>query len=93
MPPIVTRHTPPIQAPAAPALQSIAPRSKRRSLLLPGGSQTRGTAHLRGAFRARRRIVWPITHEDLKHTARIRAFLSAAGHAIAAARRSFEGTG
>jgi DNA-binding transcriptional LysR family regulator len=37
--------------------------------------------------------LWIVTHEDLKHTARIRAFLGVIGDAIVAARRSFEGTG
>jgi len=36
--------------------------------------------------------LWIVTHQDLKHTARIRAFLSVIGDAIVAARRSFEGT-
>jgi len=36
--------------------------------------------------------LWIVTHEDLKHTARIRAFLSVIGDAIVAARRSFEGS-
>jgi DNA-binding transcriptional LysR family regulator len=35
--------------------------------------------------------LWIVTHEDLKNTARIRAFLAHIGDAIAAARRSFEG--
>jgi DNA-binding transcriptional LysR family regulator len=37
--------------------------------------------------------LWIVTHQDLKHTARIRAFLSVIGDAIVAARRTFEGTG
>jgi len=37
--------------------------------------------------------LWIVTHQDLRHTARIRAFLSVIGDAIVAARRSFEGTG
>jgi DNA-binding transcriptional LysR family regulator len=37
--------------------------------------------------------LWIVTHQDLKHTARIRAFLSVIGDAIVATRRSFEGTG
>jgi DNA-binding transcriptional LysR family regulator len=35
--------------------------------------------------------LWIATHQDLKNTARIRAFFSVIGDAIAAARRSFEG--
>ena len=35
--------------------------------------------------------LWIVTHQDLKNTARIRAFLSVIGDAIVAARRSFEG--
>jgi DNA-binding transcriptional LysR family regulator len=35
--------------------------------------------------------LWIVTHQDLKHTARIRAFLSVIGDAVIAARRSFEG--
>ncbi|MEJ0085946.1 MAG: LysR family transcriptional regulator [Pseudomonadota bacterium] len=35
--------------------------------------------------------LWIVTHKDLRNTARIRAFLSVIGDAIAAARRSFEG--
>lgn len=37
--------------------------------------------------------LWIVTHQDLKHTARIRAFLGVIGDAIVAKRRSFEGTG
>lgn len=35
--------------------------------------------------------LWIVTHQDLKHTARIRAFLASIGDAIAAERRRFEG--
>jgi DNA-binding transcriptional LysR family regulator len=35
--------------------------------------------------------LWIVTHQDLKNTARIRAFLGVIGDAIAARRRSFEG--
>jgi DNA-binding transcriptional LysR family regulator len=35
--------------------------------------------------------LWIVTHQDLKHTARIRAFLSVIGDEIVAARRRFEG--
>jgi DNA-binding transcriptional LysR family regulator len=35
--------------------------------------------------------LWIVTHQDLKHTARIRAFLSGIGDAIVAERRRFEG--
>ncbi len=35
--------------------------------------------------------LWIVTHEDMKNTARIRAFLTHVGDAIVAARRSFEG--
>jgi DNA-binding transcriptional LysR family regulator len=35
--------------------------------------------------------LWIVTHQDLKTTARIRAFLSVVGDAIAAERRDFEG--
>ena len=35
--------------------------------------------------------LWIVTHEDLRHTARIRAFLGVVGDAIVAERRSFEG--
>jgi len=35
--------------------------------------------------------LWIVTHQDLKHTARIRAFLATVGDAIAAQRRVFEG--
>jgi DNA-binding transcriptional LysR family regulator len=35
--------------------------------------------------------LWIVTHQDLKDTARIRAFLSVIGDAIVAGRRSFEG--
>jgi len=35
--------------------------------------------------------LWIVTHQDLKNTARIRAFLAVIGDAIVAARRSFEG--
>ena len=37
--------------------------------------------------------LWIVTHQDLKHTARVRAFLAQVGDAIVAERRSFEGTG
>jgi DNA-binding transcriptional LysR family regulator len=35
--------------------------------------------------------LWIVTHQDLKNTARIRAFLTVIGDAVAAARRSFDG--
>ncbi len=35
--------------------------------------------------------LWIVTHQDLKNTARIRAFLASVGDAIIAQRRSFEG--
>lgn len=35
--------------------------------------------------------LWIVTHQDLKNTARIRAFLASVGDAIVAERRSFEG--
>jgi DNA-binding transcriptional LysR family regulator len=35
--------------------------------------------------------LWIVTHQDLKNTARIRAFFTVIGDGIAAARRSFEG--
>jgi hypothetical protein len=35
--------------------------------------------------------LWIVTHQDLKNTARIRAFLAVIGDAIVAARRRFEG--
>ena len=35
--------------------------------------------------------LWIVTHQDLRNTARIRAFLSVIGDAIVAARRGFEG--
>lgn len=35
--------------------------------------------------------LWIVTHQDLKNTARIRAFLSVIGDAVVAARRKFEG--
>jgi DNA-binding transcriptional LysR family regulator len=37
--------------------------------------------------------LWIVTHQDLKNTARIRAFLTVIGDAIAASRRHFEGQG
>jgi DNA-binding transcriptional LysR family regulator len=37
--------------------------------------------------------LWIVTHEDMKNTARIRAFLTHVGDAIVAARRNFEGAG
>ena len=37
--------------------------------------------------------LWIVTHEDLRNTARIRAFLTHIGDAIVATRRSFEGAG
>jgi DNA-binding transcriptional LysR family regulator len=35
--------------------------------------------------------LWIVTHQDLKNTARIRAFLGVIGDAVVAARRKFEG--
>lgn len=37
--------------------------------------------------------LWIVTHQDLRHTARVRAFLAQVGDAIVADRRRFEGTG
>jgi DNA-binding transcriptional LysR family regulator len=36
--------------------------------------------------------LWIVTHQDLKNTARIRAFLTVIGDAVAAARKKFEGS-
>jgi DNA-binding transcriptional LysR family regulator len=37
--------------------------------------------------------LWIVTHQDLRNTARIRAFLTVIGDAVTAARRQFEGRG
>jgi hypothetical protein len=37
--------------------------------------------------------LWIVTHQDLRHTARIRAFLGLIGDAIVAERSVFEGGG
>jgi DNA-binding transcriptional LysR family regulator len=41
---------------------------------------------------ALQRELWIVTHEDLKGTARIRAFLEVVGEGLARQRETFEGT-
>jgi DNA-binding transcriptional LysR family regulator len=55
------------------------------------GDRDDGVRRMSGVLPDLASELWIVTHQDLKHTARIRAFLSAIGDAIVADRRCFEG--
>lgn len=55
------------------------------------GDRDEGVKRISGVLPDLASELWIVTHQDLKNTARIRAFLSVIGDAVAAARRNFEG--
>jgi len=55
------------------------------------GDRDTGVRRISGVLPDLASELWIVTHQDLKNTARIRAFLSVVGDAIVAARRDFEG--
>jgi DNA-binding transcriptional LysR family regulator len=55
------------------------------------GDRDAGVRRVSGVLPDLTSELWIVTHQDLKDTARIRAFLSVIGDAVVAARRSFEG--
>jgi DNA-binding transcriptional LysR family regulator len=55
------------------------------------GDRAAGVRRVSGVLPDLTSELWIVTHQDLKDTARIRAFLSVIGDAVVAARRSFEG--
>ncbi len=55
------------------------------------GDRDSGVRRVSGVMTDLTSELWIVTHQDLKNTARIRAFLEVIGDRIVAARRSFEG--
>jgi DNA-binding transcriptional LysR family regulator len=73
--------------------QLMAVRAKLGIALLPCylADANDGVRRISGVLPDLASELWIVTHQDLKNTARIRAFLTVIGDAIAASRRSFEG--
>lgn len=73
--------------------QLMAVRAKLGIALLPCylADANDGVRRISGVLPDLASELWIVTHQDLKNTARIRAFLGVIGDAIAASRRSFEG--
>jgi DNA-binding transcriptional LysR family regulator len=73
--------------------QLMAVRAKLGIALLPCylADADDGVRRISGVLPDLASELWIVTHQDLKSTARVRAFLSVIGDAIAAERRSFEG--
>jgi len=73
--------------------QLMAVRAKLGIALLPCYLADRddGVRRVSGVMPDLASELWMVTHQDLKNTARIRAFFTVVGDAIAAARRSLEG--
>jgi DNA-binding transcriptional LysR family regulator len=73
--------------------QLLCARSGLGIALLPCylGDRDAGVRRLSGVLPDLASELWIVTHQDLKNTARIRAFLSVIGDAVVAARRNFEG--
>jgi DNA-binding transcriptional LysR family regulator len=55
------------------------------------GDRDQGVRRVSGVLPDLSSELWIVTHQDLKNTARIRAFLGVIGDGVVAARRSFEG--
>ena len=55
------------------------------------GDPDEGVKRISGVLPDLASELWIVTHQDLKNTARIRAFLGVIGDAVVAARRNFEG--
>jgi DNA-binding transcriptional LysR family regulator len=73
--------------------QLMAVRAKLGIALLPCylADADGGVRRISGVLPDLASELWIVTHQDLKNTARIRAFLTVIGDAVAASRRSFEG--
>ena len=73
--------------------QLMAARAGLGIALLPCylGDRDDGVRRVSGVLPDLSSELWIVTHQDLKNTARIRAFLGVIGDAVAAARRKFEG--
>lgn len=73
--------------------QLMAARAGLGIALLPCylGDRDDGVRRISGALTDLSSELWIVTHQDLKNTARIRAFLGVIGDAVVAARRDFEG--
>jgi DNA-binding transcriptional LysR family regulator len=73
--------------------QLMAVRAGLGIALLPCylGDRDDGVRRVSGVLPGLSSELWIVTHQDLKNTARIRAFLSVIGDAVAAARKKFEG--
>jgi DNA-binding transcriptional LysR family regulator len=73
--------------------QLMAARAGIGIALLPCylGDRDDGVRRISGVLPDLASELWVVTHQDLKNTARIRAFLSMIGDAIVADRRCFEG--
>jgi DNA-binding transcriptional LysR family regulator len=73
--------------------QLMAARAGLGIALLPCylGDRDMGVKRVSGVLSDLHSELWIVTHQDLKNTARIRAFLEVIGDAIVAARRHFEG--
>jgi DNA-binding transcriptional LysR family regulator len=73
--------------------QLMAVRAGLGIALLPCylGDRDDGVRRVSGALPDLSSELWIVTHQDLRNTARIRAFLTAIGDAIVSARRQFEG--
>jgi DNA-binding transcriptional LysR family regulator len=56
------------------------------------GDRDEGVRRISGVLPDLSSELWIVTHQDLKNTARIRAFLTVIGDAVAAARKKFEGS-
>jgi DNA-binding transcriptional LysR family regulator len=73
--------------------QLLAARAGLGIALLPCylGDRDEGVRRISGVLPDLDSELWIVTHQDLKNTARIRAFLEVIGDAIVASRRGFEG--
>ena len=73
--------------------QLVAVRAKLGIALLPCylADRDSGVRRISGVLPDLASELWMVTHQDLRNTARVRAFFTVVGDAIAAERRSFEG--
>ena len=74
-------------------MDAIAARAGLGIALLPCylGDRDAGVRRISGVLPDLDSELWIVTHQDLKNTARIRAFLEVIGDAIVGSRRGFEG--
>jgi len=73
--------------------QLVAVRAKLGIALLPCylADRDKGVVRISGVLPDLASELWMVTHQDLRNTARVRAFFTVVGDAIASERRSFEG--